>query len=318
MPATPIPDLHAEMPAAFAVRDLLLELLRQMRERLPRLLEDRNPEELHQYRIAIRKTRAALSLLGDWIGKKDAKRFRKRLAVLGRASNRLRDLDVFLLEEPTLKAMLPEEVRDGLSPFFERIRVERKQVFRQLSDQLTGEEATTLLDEWETFLTGLDIGENFPKANGSRVGPLARERILHQYGLVDQAVSPIDASSPPYQLHEVRIEIKKLRYLVEFFAPLFPSSSIKPFVKRLKRFQEHLGTYNDCAMQHELLQAGLQERFGPASHLSHEMEPLTLLIEAVRLRAEQERAAFTLLVEEGRSSGLMDYLRASLEQSLQG
>ncbi|MCB2199626.1 CHAD domain-containing protein [bacterium] len=317
MPATPIPDLHAEMPAALAVRALLLELLGQMRHRIPAVLEDHDPEELHQFRIAIRKSRVVLSLLGDLIGKKQANRNRKRLSLLGRSTNRLRDLDVFLQDQSTLSEVLPVGMRDGLDPYFERVRTERCQLFDQFASWLVTDEVTDLLDEWDHFLTGLAEGDDHPKASFQPIAPIARSRILHHYDLVEAAIDLIDTSSPPYQLHEVRIEIKKLRYLIEFFHPLYPGKAMGRFVKRLKRFQEHLGRYNDCAMQHEFLQAGLQERFGVETEIVRDIEPLKLLIESVRQRAQQEREAFTRLIEDGRSSGLMQQLRTALELSIE-
>ena len=48
--------------------------------------------------------------------------------------------------------------------------------------------------------------------------------------------------------HEVRIATKKLRYAVDFCAPLYDASSTKPFVKQLKRLQSLLGLLQDQAM----------------------------------------------------------------------
>ena len=39
------------------------------------------------------------------------------------------------------------------------------------------------------------------------------------------------------QRHALRKELKKLRYAVESFAPLFPSKRVDPFLKGLKRLQ---------------------------------------------------------------------------------
>ena len=54
------------------------------------------------------------------------------------------------------------------------------------------------------------------------------------------------------QRHALRKELKKLRYAVEFFAPLFPSKRVDPFLKRLKRLQTVFGDLNDAATVREM------------------------------------------------------------------
>ena len=55
------------------------------------------------------------------------------------------------------------------------------------------------------------------------------------------------------QRHALRKELKKLRYAVEFFAPLFPSKRVDPFLKRLKRLQTVFGNLNDAATARAML-----------------------------------------------------------------
>jgi len=54
-------------------------------------------------------------------------------------------------------------------------------------------------------------------------------------------------------LHQLRIEAKKLRYAIEFFKSLYPKGSVKTHVKRLVEIQDCLGAVNDSAMCHDLL-----------------------------------------------------------------
>jgi CHAD domain-containing protein len=56
----------------------------------------------------------------------------------------------------------------------------------------------------------------------------------------------------PAQKHKMRRSLKKLRYLTEFFAPLFPRKEVKPFVKQLKTLQDVFGYVNDVRMAGQL------------------------------------------------------------------
>ena len=49
------------------------------------------------------------------------------------------------------------------------------------------------------------------------------------------------------QRHELRKELKTLRYAVEFFSSLYPAKHVDPFLKRLKKLQTVFGDLNDAA-----------------------------------------------------------------------
>jgi triphosphatase len=51
----------------------------------------------------------------------------------------------------------------------------------------------------------------------------------------------------------MRRSLKKLRYLTEFVAPVFPAKAVKPFLKQLKNLQDVFGYVNDVRMAEQLL-----------------------------------------------------------------
>jgi CHAD domain-containing protein len=55
------------------------------------------------------------------------------------------------------------------------------------------------------------------------------------------------------QLHALRIACKKLRYSTEMFGSLFGSAKIKNYEAALADLQDILGTLNDIAVAHRLL-----------------------------------------------------------------
>jgi len=48
--------------------------------------------------------------------------------------------------------------------------------------------------------------------------------------------------------HEMRKSLKKLRYTIQFLAPLYGRAKVKPFVNQLKKLQDIFGYVNDVAM----------------------------------------------------------------------
>jgi CHAD domain-containing protein len=73
-----------------------------------------------------------------------------------------------------------------------------------------------------------------------------RARRLDKRGKHLQRVSPAER-------HQARIAAKKLRYVAEVFAPLFPGSRTKDYLSALGKVQEALGYLNDLATGERIL-----------------------------------------------------------------
>ncbi len=59
------------------------------------------------------------------------------------------------------------------------------------------------------------------------------------------ARAPLESGSPE-ERHAVRIAAKRLRYIAEFFAPLFPRKRARAYLKALTGVQDVLGRLNDA------------------------------------------------------------------------
>ena len=91
---------------------------------------------------------------------------------------------------------------------------------------------------------------------------MAGERIRTVYKKMVALGSDIDDTSPAEDLHELRKRGKELRYLLEFFGGLWPSSVAKPMVKTLKGLQDVLGTHQDREVQADHLRSLADELAG--------------------------------------------------------
>jgi len=82
---------------------------------------------------------------------------------------------------------------------------------------------------------------------------LARKRIYKRYRSVIKDGDYILTHMQDELLHALRIECKKLRYLMEFFASLFPRKKMARLIKQLRKLQDNLGEFNDLSVQQEYL-----------------------------------------------------------------
>lgn len=55
--------------------------------------------------------------------------------------------------------------------------------------------------------------------------------------------------TPAETLHRIRIDCKKLRYLMEFFRSLYEEDASRSLIGELKRLQDNLGEFNDLEVQ---------------------------------------------------------------------
>jgi hypothetical protein len=79
-------------------------------------------------------------------------RFKKNFASVGKLSNVLRDLDVYLLNQDAYKAMLPAVLRDDIDPLFRHLRKKRAKAFQRVMRGLKSKKYAKIMKDWETFL----------------------------------------------------------------------------------------------------------------------------------------------------------------------
>jgi CHAD domain-containing protein len=165
----------------------------------------------------------------------------------------LRDLDVYLLKEETYRSRLPVALRKDIDLLFEYLKQKRTLALQEVIQGLDSEGYSQILADWETFLNmPPQDTPNTPNANRP-IKEVAQQRINKRYRGAIKLGNRIIAMRDYEQLHYLRIECKKLRYLMEFFSSLFHTKKITTLINQLKKLQDNLGDYNDLCMQQEYL-----------------------------------------------------------------
>lgn len=247
-------ELDPAQRADAATKILLKSLLSTIRINEIGIKQDIDTEFLHDFRVAIRRTRSALSQIKNVLPPEAVVRFKRDFSELGKMTNRLRDLDVYLLEAPTYRAMLPTSLRSDIEPMFDFLQEERRKELARTRRSLNSKRYATILADWELFLNAPANSDNPASKAAEPIIDVARNRIYKTYNRIVKKGNQIHDSSPDTDLHALRIECKKLRYLMEFFASLFPKKKIGRLIKQLKRLQDNLGRFQDLSVQEEHLE----------------------------------------------------------------
>lgn len=259
--AAPSFDLRPEMPAELALRAILRVQLETLLVNEPGLRLELDPEFLHGFRVAIRRSRSALTQLGGILPTERAAHLRAELSWLGEATNAKRDSDVYRLKLPGYRAELPEHVRADLEPLAAFLHERDRAAQAQVLAALDSERYRALLAAWRALVAGASEAADAPPDAARPILEVANERIWPSYqGLVRKA-RKVGPDAPPERLHRVRIAGKKLRYLLEFFRGLYPETEIAPLVSGLRKLQDSLGDFNDYAVQRHALRHLAEDMF---------------------------------------------------------
>ncbi len=248
-------DLHLdpEMRSDQACKLIFRRLLEIMTANETGVIADTDSEFLHDFRVAVRRTRSGLNQFKGVLDDDSVAPFRDFFAWLGQITSPTRDLDVYLLSFEHYKSSLPVSIREDLNPLRDFLISKHRDSQRTMTRHLQSAKYRDTLSQWREYLRQ-SVPENPAQANAKLpIGKLAERRIWKVYRRVLKEGGAIDDASPAEDLHDLRKTCKKLRYLMEFFQSLYDKKQIRALIKTLKGFQEVLGDFQDYQIQEQAL-----------------------------------------------------------------
>jgi CHAD domain-containing protein len=210
-----------------------------------------NPEELHDLRVAGRRLDAVLrqfrsSLPAPFL------RIRPTLKKALRALGEARDLDVALNELEAFGRELPESDRESIEPLKRHLASERGRARGRMLSVLDSVSVQKDLQNLTSLLAA-------PSAASQQSSPelvlnVAPELIRRRYRKVRKGADLLTPDSSMEAYHEVRGQLKKLRYALEAVAVIYGKPADE-MLRALRRWQEKLGVQQDAAVASRRLKA---------------------------------------------------------------
>jgi CHAD domain-containing protein len=232
--------------------------LAAMRANLPGVLDDVDTEFLHDFRIAVRRTRSTLKLGRPALPQEVTDRWEPALKWLSGLTTPVRDLDVHQLDLPVMAGWLVAADPADLQPFAVQLRRHRSAARRSLVRGLRSARFRSVLSGWEDELADLSRPPHEPAARLT-AGELADRSIGRAYRRVMRGGVAITPDSPAEALHSLRARGKELRYALELFAPVNDDAARKRAVADLKDLQDVLGRFQDTDVQKQTLYGFAEE-----------------------------------------------------------
>ena len=252
----PQPLFSSDDPITTAGAELFSSLLARILVLEPELESSVSVKSVHETRKNIRRLRTALQLLDPYYNSKKLKRFQKRFRKEMRRLSRLRDHHVFLLklqlymEDGLSRQSLSQDDRLAYQELEQYWRESKSQVDKKAKDYLEKGKYRKLLQDFGLAIRQIDRGTGKKKLE-STVIEIAPALIAEKAAAVHQ-FNDVTAQLSLARLHALRIQMKELRYTMEFFEPLMGQAAA-PLLQVIKELLSHLGDLNDARVHLAML-----------------------------------------------------------------
>lgn len=296
----------ADEPVEHSLARVIVYFAAVASENLPGILNDWDTEFLHDFRVALRRLSSVLSHARAVLQPGELALLSRTVRDLAGATGELRDLDVILGREASYRSALPDSLHPGLGDFFRWARGRRQAAFLGLVQRMTTEQAGGSLQALRDAACRLEAA-----ATGRTAGACALQWTA---GRLRKTLSRLRATTLLQEdgLHALRIQCKKLRYLLEVFGSLIDQARAGALTDRLKELQDILGLLNDLSVQDRLLTQMLERMQREGGQLVHVAASIGGLITEIAWRRPPLLEKFSLARERFHRLAVSGATRAAL------
>ena len=234
LPVTP------ESPAREVIRAVLAEAVAAILRNDPLVRTGKDPEAVHQARVATRKLRSHLRTFGPLLEPEWTEPLRSELGWLAMALGAVRDRDVLLERLRERARSLPASDSRSASSLLHLLEIEieslRKKLYAELDSQRYVDLLESLVAAAHAPMTTLDADQPASQVLPPlATGPWRRLR---------SAVRQLPEQPTDPELHRIRILAKRARYAAEAVAPVVGEGATA-FARAAAKLQTILGEHQD-------------------------------------------------------------------------
>jgi len=244
-----LPQLDPQLSAADVLRMALADPLRALRHNLVHA-GPQGPEFVHQARVSVRRLRTsvrafhAMSEVRPW--RDDLLVLEASLRALNQVLGEARDADIFQgVTLDTLRVGLDPDLLPTLAAVATRAEALRVAAYAAMAalPEKTGDGPVFLLAE---RLMG-ELSSTALAGTRQAMTHVAKAQLQKAHARVMRAARHPERLGAP-QRHRLRIAVKRLRYLTDVWASLWPQKRSRRYLTQLEKLQQALGALNDAAV----------------------------------------------------------------------
>ena len=236
------------LPVGQAAATYLLHLCKQADAACQRLGDPADAEALHDFRVAIRRSRTWLRAYRVYLPLD--KPLRKRLRALARRTNAARDAEVSIAELQAFADALSAAQKPGLDWLLARFEYDRQQAYADVLQHIPA--------AWPPVARKLkqSLRDEAGQAS-SAFSQVAFELAASAEAELAQKLESIAGLEDVEPIHQARIAAKRLRYLLEPFRD--EVKGVREAVKRLTALQDAMGELHDRHVLAQRLAAAVED-----------------------------------------------------------
>lgn len=241
------PEVRAAEPLVEAGRKILRFHCERMLANEDATCEGKDIEALHHMRVATRRQRAAFRIIAPYFKRRAIREFQDELRTAAGYLGAVRDLDVLIEAAEGYQSSLSADAGGALEPLLDEWREKRGVARDELLTHLNGDDYRVFKERYGVFLSSDGAGvkdaapDDLPEPH--LVRHLLPVEIWNHYSRV-RAYETVLGWASIETIHALRIEAKRLRYLLESFSEAL-GPGIAPAVADVVGLQDYTGELHD-------------------------------------------------------------------------
>ncbi len=246
------PQIDGTQTCGEAFREICRAATDQILHNWAVVLQSNDPEGTHQMRIGVRRLRSALKILRPVLDGEGLRAVEQDARDLARLLSELRDADALASDVVGPAAATRESDADfaALKDALARTRTTRRENVRA---ELKGRPWSSLQVKLAMLPECIDrlAGEEAAKALARPMGKVVSKGLAKRWRRVVNSGRRLDELSA-MERHEMRKDLKTLRYSIELVAPIYRRKDVRRFTAKLRELQDMFGYLNDVEMAEKL------------------------------------------------------------------
>ena len=236
-------------PARDVIRNAIAESVAALLHHDPLVRTGRDPEAVHQARVATRKLRSHLRTFAPLLNVEWTEPLRSELGWLALSLGAVRDREVLLERLRGRSLSLPANDERSAAALLHLLEIEIDELRKKLKEDLDSQRYIDLL---ESLVAAARSPATLPEAEQPAASVLPALAST-PWRRLRSAVRQLPTNPADPELHRIRILAKRARYAAEAVAPLVPAADA--FAKAAARLQTILGEHQDSVTAQSWLRA---------------------------------------------------------------
>jgi CHAD domain-containing protein len=246
-------SLSCDQQALQAVVRILERFLQIMKRNIAGAREDDDPEHLHDFLVAVRRTSIFIDGFSSLFPANNLVSVVHGFQWIEQESTPIRDLDIYMSLFHDFEDRVDADHRRALNSLYQFLQEQKKRDLRRMRTSLNSPRYHKLIESWSEFLRMCSSAEQLSKDAVAPIGELASKRIQDIYREFMKKAPNRSQAAGVKEICELHQISKRLGYHLDVFSSLFPEKKIGKLLKAHAKLQSSLNQFRDMNLQYSRL-----------------------------------------------------------------